>query len=127
MREFLRCIVAFTLFCSIAGALAQPAPLQKQHREIAINPELLDAYVGRYELAPNLIMTVTREGNRLFAQLTNQEKFELFPEGDRDFFYKVVDAQITFEPDSQGEASSSIRTAGTSRGAGSAMPRRNSL
>jgi len=76
----------------------------KEHKEVAINPKILDNYVGRYELAPNLILTVTREGDHLFTQATGQEKVEVFPESDHDFFLKVTDAQITFETDSQGKA-----------------------
>jgi hypothetical protein len=33
---------------------------------------------------------------------------EAFPESDRDFFLKVVNAQITFETDSQGRATGLI-------------------
>jgi hypothetical protein len=40
----------------------------------------------------------------LFTQATGQGKIEVFPESDRDFFLKVVDAQLTFETDSQGRA-----------------------
>jgi len=53
-------------------------------------------------------VTVTREGNRLFVQATSQPKFEVFPEGERDFFLKVVDAQIAFEIDGQGRAAALI-------------------
>ena len=71
---------------------------------MAIDPKILDNYVGSYELAPNFILTVTREGDRLFTQATGQGKVEVFAESDHDFFLKVVDAQITFETDSQGKA-----------------------
>jgi CubicO group peptidase (beta-lactamase class C family) len=80
----------------------------KEHQEISVDPKLFDGYVGRYQLAPTFIITVTREGGRLFAQATNQPKFEIFPEAERDFFYKVVDAQITFEIGSQGRATALI-------------------
>jgi CubicO group peptidase (beta-lactamase class C family) len=80
----------------------------KEHKEIDVDPKLFDGYVGRYQLAPNFIISVTREGDRLFAQATNQAKLEIFPEGERDFFYKAVDAQITFEIGSQGRASALI-------------------
>ena len=49
-------------------------------------------------------MTITRDGAQLFVQATGQPKLEMFPESDRDYFLKVVDAQITFETDSQGRA-----------------------
>jgi hypothetical protein len=79
-------------------------PPPKEHREVAVDPKLFDGYVGSYQFAPNLILTVTREGDHLFAQLTGQQKFEVFPESDHDYFYKVVDAQITFVTDSTGRA-----------------------
>lgn len=79
-------------------------PPPKERKEVAIDPKILDNYAGAYELAPNFILTVTREGDHLFTQATGQEKIEVFPESERDFFLKVVDAQITFETDSQGHA-----------------------
>jgi CubicO group peptidase (beta-lactamase class C family) len=70
----------------------------KEHKEIGVDPKLLDSYVGRYQLAPNFILTVTREGSHLGAQATNQGKFEIFPENDRTFFARrIADIQITFE------------------------------
>jgi hypothetical protein len=79
-------------------------PPPKEHKEVAIDPKIMDNYVGAYELAPNFIMTVTREGDHLFTQATGQGKVEVFPESDHDFFLKVIDAQVTFETDSQGKA-----------------------
>ena len=74
----------------------------------ARDPSLFDGYAGRYQLTPSFVITVTREANRLFLQATGQPRFEVFPESERDFFLKVVDAQITFEIDSQGRANSLV-------------------
>ncbi len=63
---------------------------------VEVDPALYDAYVGRYQLAENLVFTVTRQGDRLFVQLTGQPRFEVFPESETKFFLRVVDAQITF-------------------------------
>jgi CubicO group peptidase (beta-lactamase class C family) len=79
-------------------------PPPKEHKEIAFDPKLFDRYVGQYQLAPSFILTVTREGDQLFAQATGQPKVQIFPESEREFFLKVVDAQITFETDSTGRA-----------------------
>jgi len=79
-------------------------PPPKEHKVAAIDPDLYDGYIGRYQLATNFILTITREGDRLFAQATGQQKAEIFPEGERDFFYTIVDAQVTFEVDDQGRA-----------------------
>jgi D-alanyl-D-alanine-carboxypeptidase/D-alanyl-D-alanine-endopeptidase len=85
--------------------LAKPP---KEHTQVTVNPELFDGYVGRYELAQNFIISITREGDRLFEQATGQPKIEIFPEGDRDYFLRVVDAQITFVADRNGRATELI-------------------
>jgi len=76
----------------------------KEHKEVAVDPKLLEGYVGRYGVPPNLILTVTREGSHLFVQENDEPKGELFPESTRDFFSKTADDVFTFEVDSQGRA-----------------------
>ena len=75
---------------------------------IAADADLLEQYSGRYKFAPEVFMTITREGNRLFAQLTGQGPAEIFPESEREFFYRVVDAQITFRTDGQGRVNALV-------------------
>jgi uncharacterized protein (TIGR03435 family) len=91
---------------AIAGlvntTLAPPAP--KVHTAISMDPKLFDAYVGSYQLAPNVVITVSRAGDHFFAQLTGQDPLEIFPEGSREFFLKAVDAQLTFISDDTGRA-----------------------
>ncbi|MGA8368478.1 MAG: serine hydrolase [Candidatus Acidiferrales bacterium] len=80
----------------------------QEHKQVTVDPKLFDGYAGAYQLAPNFIITITREGDHMFAQATGQPKFEIFPESDHDYFFKVVDAQITFVTDSQGRATELI-------------------
>jgi hypothetical protein len=99
--------------------LANPEP-PTQHTEIPIDPKLLDNYTGRYQLTPNLIFEITRDGDRLFAQAFVQvphdrsgdrnaaPKFELFAEGEKNFFARVTDKQIAFETGAEGRAASLI-------------------
>ena len=63
---------------------------------VEVDPSIYDDYAGRYQLAENVVFTVTSEGDRLFVQLTGQPRFEVFPESETRYFYRVVDAQITF-------------------------------
>src|SRR5580692_10593664 len=42
--------------------LANPEP-PKLHTEIAIDPQLLNHYTGRYQVTPNLIFEITRDGD----------------------------------------------------------------
>jgi serine-type D-Ala-D-Ala carboxypeptidase/endopeptidase len=76
----------------------------KEHKEVTVDTKSFENYIGSYQLAPGVIMVISRDGDRLFSQLTGQSKFQLFPEGEREFFLKVVDAQITFDTDPQGKA-----------------------
>jgi hypothetical protein len=64
----------------------------------------LDRFVGAYPLAlaPNMIITITRDGDRLFGQLTGQPAFALYADSATTFSLKVVDAQIEFETDAAG-------------------------
>jgi len=95
--------------------LRNPEP-PKQRTEIPIDPKLLDNYTGRYQLEPNRILEITREGNRLFAQAFGQvngqpiagPKFEVFAENEKNFFVKVTGSQITFETGPEGRATSLI-------------------
>jgi CubicO group peptidase (beta-lactamase class C family) len=77
----------------------------KERKQVAVDPKVFAKYAGKYQLAPNFILTVTREGDRLFAQATGQPKFELFAEGEKEYFLKAVDAQITFVADADEAAS----------------------
>lgn len=95
--------------------LANPEP-PKQHIGIPIDPEILDNYTGRYQVTPNLIFEITRDGDRLFAQGFAQvngqaialPKFEVFAEGEKNFFARVSDKQIVFETGIEGRATSLI-------------------
>ncbi len=78
------------------------------HAEVAIDPKLLDGYVGTYQLTPRLIFTVTRDGNKLFARLTGQQTYEIHPYSDRDFFYTIVAAQLTFVVGADGKTTAVI-------------------
>jgi serine-type D-Ala-D-Ala carboxypeptidase/endopeptidase len=70
--------------------------LKKQRKKIVIAPEVLDRYVGEYELIPTFIMTVTKEKDHLAVQATDQPRLNLFAESETEFFLDAVDAQVTF-------------------------------
>jgi CubicO group peptidase (beta-lactamase class C family) len=53
-------------------------------------------YTGKYQLKPSVVMTITRKDNNLFCQATGQEKLQLNPESETVFFFREVDAKVTF-------------------------------
>jgi CubicO group peptidase (beta-lactamase class C family) len=94
--------MAHTIAGLVNKSLAPPAP--KVHTAISMDPKQFDSYVGSYQLASNAVITISRAGDHFFAQLTGQDPLEIFPEASREFFLKVVDAQLTFVTDNTGRA-----------------------
>jgi CubicO group peptidase (beta-lactamase class C family) len=87
----------------------------KERQTVKVDPKIYDDYIGSYQLVPGFIITVTRDGDKLMAQATAQPKFEIFPESETKFFYKVVDAQITFVRDADGKVTRLILHQGGDR------------
>lgn len=69
---------------------------------IAVPTEVLDTYVGRYQIAPGSVRTITRTGTRLFSQRDAGEKFEIVPIGSREFTFKNSFQRLSFEKDGSG-------------------------
>ncbi len=69
---------------------------------VEVAAERLESYVGQYQLAPDFILTVTKEATQLKAQATGQPQFDIFPKTENVFYLKVVEAQLTFNVDEQG-------------------------
>ncbi len=74
--------------------------------------ELLDSYTGQYQLSPQFILDITREGNQLKLQATGQDQYDIFPEAVNKFFLKVVDARITFVAAGAGAITKAILSQG---------------
>jgi CubicO group peptidase (beta-lactamase class C family) len=71
-------------------------------KEATVEEKLLDTYVGKYELRPSFVISITREGARLYAQATGQPRHELYAESESKFFMKAVDDRIVFVKNGQG-------------------------
>jgi CubicO group peptidase (beta-lactamase class C family) len=83
------------------------APRLEDVKAAKVDAKVYDAYIGKYDYS-KAIMTVTREGNQLFAQITGQPKFEIFPKSETEFFWKDVNAQVTFVKDKSGKVTKAI-------------------
>jgi serine-type D-Ala-D-Ala carboxypeptidase/endopeptidase len=75
----------------------------KERTAIKLAPEILESYVGDYEILPTFVISIARAGDQLSLQATGQPKFELFAESESEFFLKVIDAQISFVKDDTGK------------------------
>jgi serine-type D-Ala-D-Ala carboxypeptidase/endopeptidase len=81
------------------GQKVEPTPSRK---EIEVDRATLDSYAGSYPIVPQFVLNVTVEDGKLMVQATGQPKLPVFAESKTKFFYKIVDAQITFVPDENG-------------------------
>jgi CubicO group peptidase (beta-lactamase class C family) len=67
----------------------------KARKAIPLDPELAAAYAGRYQL-PNRVVTVTEEGGRLYIDVPQDDRSELFAEAPSQFFLKIRPWTLTF-------------------------------
>jgi len=91
-----------------AIVFGDPVTLPKQRTAITLPAQTLEKYVGDYQLLPAVVLTVSTEGGKIFMRITGRENMELFPESEKDFFLKVVDAQLKFETDATGKVTQVI-------------------
>ena len=77
--------------------------LPKERKEIALDPKVLEQYVGEYQIGTNILIAISLENGKLMGQLGGQPKFSLLAETETDFFSKDVNAQILFTKDPQGK------------------------
>jgi serine-type D-Ala-D-Ala carboxypeptidase/endopeptidase len=87
---------------SMLGQKPEPIGVRKV---VEVDPEVLKSYVGEYAFSPFFAITVTAEDDKLMAKATGQAKYQVFPSSTTEFFYKVVDAQLSFQKDKDGKVS----------------------
>lgn len=73
-----------------------PRPTAPVASAVKVDPAALDRLTGEYELMPNFILTITKEGDKLMGQATGQSKLELQPESATKFNVPQVGAVIEF-------------------------------
>jgi serine-type D-Ala-D-Ala carboxypeptidase/endopeptidase len=79
-----------------------PVPLRIA--EVTLTREQLDRVVGEYALSPAFSVTVTREGDALWAQATGQQRLRLYASAPDRFFLREVAAEVHFHFEGDGPA-----------------------
>jgi hypothetical protein len=79
------------------------ADLPNEPQAVALDPAILVDYVGTYRFAFGADLVVALKDGELSARLGAQPAFPIYPSAKDHFFYKVVDAQLTFERDAAGK------------------------
>jgi CubicO group peptidase (beta-lactamase class C family) len=88
-------------------SFAEPAPRgyrpPVERTEITLAAEILEDYVGEYEMGPGETIVMTVEDGRLHAQPAGQSKLPLYAEAEDRFFLRAVNAQVSFTRAPSGE------------------------
>ena len=85
---------------TMLGMKPEPIAVRKT---VVVDPALLKSYQGTYALGLLFAITVTIEDGKVMAQGSGQQKCQVYPSSDTEFFYKVVDAQLKFEKGDDGK------------------------
>jgi len=78
-----------------------------------VDPSVFDAYVGDYELNPAFVLSISKEGDKLFVQRVGQPKMDVEAVSETQFSVPQVKASLTFERDSTGKVTGLLLTQGT--------------
>jgi CubicO group peptidase (beta-lactamase class C family) len=100
---------AFDLILEIVRSIAReygwPDFHPVEHALSTVEPNRLEEYVGCYKLSSGALVTVTRIDNHLFADISDGDHWEMFPDSKTEFFSTIADAQITFKLDARDRVS----------------------
>jgi hypothetical protein len=73
-----------------------------------IDPAILDAYTGEYEIMPGRTMTIEKSGDTLVVGSRGFPTAPIFAESETKFFFKAVDVELTFVKNDKGEVTELI-------------------
>jgi len=65
--------------------------------------ETLREYVGDYPITPTFVLSVTEKAGTLLVRATGQPRLPVFASARDEFFYKIVNARISFQRDASGK------------------------
>lgn len=80
--------------------------------ELDLSEQELDAILGEYDYGPGAVLTVSRQGKSVFAQLTGQPRFPIFARSATEFEWRVVPASVTFVKDADGRVTKAVHSQG---------------
>lgn len=92
---------------SVAAAYEWPDFRVLEKQVVAVKPEVLKQYVGRYQMAPGAYATITLENGALYGEVRGRDKTRLYPDTQNKFFM-IEGPTVEFEKDSAGNVTALI-------------------
>lgn len=71
--------------------------------EVTVDPKILDAYVGDYELRPGFVISISKDNDHLVTRATGQQAFPMYAVSNTAFRLRGVPAEVAFDEIAQGE------------------------
>jgi bla regulator protein blaR1 len=91
--------------CAVGAAEISPPdnddPASSVSQKLAVDTRILDGHVGFYQLNDHAVMTITRNGLQLNAQLTGQRAVPIYARSNTEFSYKEGLISFISEPHGQ--------------------------
>ena len=82
----------------LTGRPLRPTPTAPEvRRVVSLSRKELDAFAGRYQLSPDVVLTLVRKESHLLMDTTGDGISEFFPEKPTEFFSNTDNVQIRFE------------------------------
>jgi CubicO group peptidase (beta-lactamase class C family) len=94
------------------NAVAIRVVRQLEGTAVKVDPSKFGDYVGDYQLNPNFVLSISKEGDKLFAARMGQPKMDVEPISETQFLIPQVKASITFERDTAGKVTGILLTQG---------------
>jgi CubicO group peptidase (beta-lactamase class C family) len=86
-----------------ALAHGESVQLPTERREITLSRQVLERYVGTYQISPNVDLVVTLQGSGLIMEATGQHvRIPLYAESETRFFTKMIESEVEFGLDRDG-------------------------
>jgi hypothetical protein len=82
--------------------------IPSERNESVVSPEILNRYIGTYDLSPTNKLEISIDDGNLTALVAYQPKIKLIPESETRFFSRIPDMQIEFLKDAQGSFTSLV-------------------
>ncbi len=68
-----------------------------------VSQEVALTFTGKYEIAPQFILTISMENGQMKAQATGQGTLDIFPEAENKYFVKVANIRLEFVKNESGK------------------------
>lgn len=87
----------------LAAQLRQPPMTDSKTQRVAvIDPAVCVAYVGKYQIPPDYVLTVTTADGKLYIEAPDVSRTEVYPASPTKFFIRSLDSYVLFKPDALG-------------------------